>query len=245
MTSKMSPGSGLVELGVAMVAVQAAAQSLRGDVEGRIERTGEAARRPTLHLWGSGFPFRGPDLRRRGCEGFAADWDGKRNKRGPGSTVWRCRSARGFDGVNRGKPGISTRREKQGRSWENGWTQDCTAAERGPESGCQIPERLRRAEGRSALGTRGAKRKREGWRKKNEERGLVSARGFPHITRRPAAATTLDLFPGLPDGQRRACASCPSACLRRKRGLGHADQGSVQVVATSERRIGAGKVLRC
>lgn len=180
MTSKMSPGSGLVELGVAMVAVQAAAQSLRGDVEGRIERTGEAARRPTLHLWGSGFPFRGPDLRRRGCEGFAADWDGKRNKRGPGSTVWRCRrSARGFDGVNRGKPGISTRREKQGRSWENGWTQDCTAAERGPESGCQIPERLRRAEGRSALGTRGAKRKREGWRKKKRNKVWSQHEGSP------------------------------------------------------------------
>lgn len=40
---------------------------------------------------------------------------------------------------------------------------DCTAAERGPESGCQIPEA---EEGRSALGTRGAKRKRKGWREK-------------------------------------------------------------------------------
>lgn len=46
----------------------------------------------------------------------------------------------------------------------------------------------------------------------------------------------------MPDGQRRACASCASACLRRKRGLGHADQGTLQVVARSERRIGVGKV---
>lgn len=98
MTSKMSPGSGLVELGVAIVAVQAAAQSLRGDVEGRIEMTDEAARRPTLHLWVAGFRSEG---RTSAGEGFAADWDGKRNKRGPGSTVWRRRrSARGFDAVN-------------------------------------------------------------------------------------------------------------------------------------------------
>lgn len=243
MTSKMSPGSGLVELGVAMVAVQAAAQSLRGDVEGRIERTGEAARRPTLHLWGSGFPFRGPDLRRRGCEGFAAGWDGKRNKRGPGSTVWRCRrSARGFDGVNRGKPGISTRREnKVGPGKMDG------LYSRREGSGVRVPDPGEAEEGGGTKRPGHKRREAEagGLEKKNEERGLVSARGFPHITRRPAAATTLDLFPGLPDGQRRACASCPSACLRRKRGLGHADQGSVQVVATSERRIGAGKVLRC
>lgn len=114
-------------------------------------------------------------------------------------------------------------------------------------SGVRVPDPGEAEEGGGTKRPGHKRREAEagGLEKKNEERGLVSARGFPHITRRPAAATTLDLFPGLPDGQRRACASCPSACLRRKRGLGHADQGSVQVVATSERRIGAGKVPRC
>lgn len=125
---------------------------------------------------------------------------------------------------------------KQGRSWENG---RAVQPPRGVRSQGARSRRLRRDEAPWAQEARsGSGRVGE----KNEERGLVSARGFPHITRRAAAATTLDLFPGLPDGQRRACASCPSACLRRKRGLGHAEQGSLQVVATSERRIGVGNV---